>query len=280
MMSAVRVLTFNIRREGPELDEGDIWTARRQAVADLIRNSGASIVGLQEVKPGQLAFLSEVLSPEYVFVGEGRDADRGGEASPLFVRQSDFAIARHQTYWISQTPNEPGSKHAGAHCPRVVTCAELRRCDGAVVFCFNTHLDHAGLNDPGTDYRVQQEQGEILLRVCDEFCGSPLLPRIVVGDLNSGRGAGAPPVLTRAGYIDASGGDDTPTFVGFDGNSAELTAVYGTTCKATTQIDWIFVKNACARNYEVKGHRYEGSDGRMRYHSDHLAVTADVSCDL
>merc|ERR1719291_1388885 len=125
MTSEFRALTFNVRREGEEHDVGDLWDNRKQAVIDLIKSLNASIIGLQEVRVNQLAYLVDALSPDYVHVGDGRDRTRGGEFSPVFVRTDDFEVKRGQTLWISQTPEEAGSRHPGAHCPRVLTCVEL-----------------------------------------------------------------------------------------------------------------------------------------------------------
>ena len=109
------------------MDAGDGWEHRRTAVVDLIRGSGASIVGVQEARPQQLAFLVEALSPDYTCTGDGRDADRSGEACPLFVHARDFEVMRSETLWISPTPGVPGSKHDGALCARFVTCTVLRQ---------------------------------------------------------------------------------------------------------------------------------------------------------
>jgi len=273
--SPLRVATFNLRREGAELDAGDLWEARKHEVVKLLRHLNVDVIGLQEVQPRQCAFLADALAGEFSCVGDGREADRRGESSPIFFRTPAFEVLRSSTSWLSASPGEPGSIHPGALCPRVVTCAALRRHDGCEFFCFNTHLDHAGMVDPDTDFGVQREQALVLTQIADEFCGGARLARLLLGDLNSGPAAGAPPVFAAAGYVDASFGDEGPTFCGFDGAGGETTRSYGVSKKLVTKIDWIFATEMSPQNYKVVLEKYQDPQGVMRNFSDHLAVTAE-----
>jgi len=270
-------MTFNIRREGRENNAGDLWEARKEPVAAFIRDSKASVAGLQEVKAEQLAFLAKALAPDFAHVGKGRDANGEGEASPIFYRADDLQLLGSETCWISATPDEPGTRHVGAICPRIVTCAAFRQQSGGEFYCFNTHLDYAGMQDLSPDFRVQREQAEILCNLIKKFCGDNPASRVVLGDLNSDATAGAPPVLQHAGYVDVSGGDEISTFVGFDDAHWETTAAFGATQKSVTKIDWIFAKGACIHCYKVMSDKYQASNGELRNYSDHLAVMAELS---
>lgn len=279
-MSAMRVMTFNIRLETNEPDPGDNWSARRSAVAHFLQTSDVDVIGLQEVKPSQYEFLAEALAPHgYAHAGVGRDADGGGEASPIFFKRDRFDLIRERTRWLSETPSEPGSKLRGAGCPRVMTCTALRRSSGEDVFVFCAHLDHYGMAQAQATGKlpIQQAQAEIMLRQVDDFCSDSVGTRIVLGDFNSWRSAGAQPVLARAGYVDSSIVDgqenNDPTFVGFGSGSALRRAcewVFG------GQIDWIFASPGTPMsNYTVHRGQY-AAENTMRRLSDHVPVSTTV----
>lgn len=260
----VRVLSYNIRYDTEEEDPGDNWSGqRRNAVVAFLRWVGADIVGLQEVLPKQLDFLSNALAPEYAFVGIGREADGGGEASPIFYRKARFGKAKFETHWLSETPDKPGSMYPGAGCTRLVTCARLTQSGGGGdmnVFC--THLDHHLVSNRND---IQRDQAKILLGLVDAFSGgSQELPRVIMGDFNSTACCGAPPTLEHAGYTDTSEGDKNSTFINFDDRTAGA-GVRG-------HIDWIFIRGLSYEGYTIYNAKYRHIDGKVRNASDHTAV--------
>ena len=61
-------------------------------------DSGADILGLQEVKPDQLQFLvSSLQSLGYQHVGVGRGKDGDDEASPIFFKEDVFDLLKHDS---------------------------------------------------------------------------------------------------------------------------------------------------------------------------------------
>jgi len=135
-----RVLTFNIRYANPK-DCADRWENRREHVANLIRDE-SDLAGLQEVLPEQRAEIAERCA-EFVVLGIGREPDDKGEASPILFRKDRFAALASGTFWLSDTPEIPGSHIWGNKLPRICTWAKLRDVKSdAVFFFFNTHLDH------------------------------------------------------------------------------------------------------------------------------------------
>jgi len=280
-MTALHAMTFNIRLETQEPDPADNWEARREPVASFLSSSGADVIGLQEVRPSQLTFLSETLAKAgYSHVGAGRDADGGGEASPIFYKNDCFELVREQTRWLSGTPLVPGSKLRGAGCPRVVTCAELRRrSNDERLFVFCAHLDHHGMAKGKLfgSLPIQAAQAEILLQEVRQFCLVDHYAQIILGDFNSWRSAGAPPVFLREGYKDASccgdgNVDDQPTFTGFKSGSYLRLAVERAIAE---HIDWIFVSSSArTSNYNVHTSQYVNTEGQLRCLSDHLAISS------
>ena len=77
------VETWNIRYDNPG-DGPHAWRHRREGVIEHLRDTGADVIGLQEVLPRQLAAIRAGLEEYEVFSrGRERQADRG-EVVPIF----------------------------------------------------------------------------------------------------------------------------------------------------------------------------------------------------
>ena len=133
----------NIRNSEKVSSPDNNWNARKADFADLVERENPDVAGFQEVLPDQMAFLKERF-PEYVFVGEFRNQDRtSGEASPVAFRKDRFSAVDCGTLWLSETPDEPGSKSWNAAYPRICSYAVLVDNRTGKKFCFaNTHTDH------------------------------------------------------------------------------------------------------------------------------------------
>ena len=179
---AVRVGTYNIRHcrsRGQLIDKLDgenFWDLRKADTAAFLRRLDLDVFGLQEVYPEQLAYLRAAL-PEYTFVGEHRNADRvSGEASPVCYRTSRFEAVRSGTFWLSETPDVPGSKSWETAAPRICSYLILRDRRTGGTFCFaNTHTDHRSA--------LAREKGMLLIieRMKTFGEGAPI---VFVGDHN------------------------------------------------------------------------------------------------
>jgi len=87
------------------------WRNRRKQIASLIRFHAPDVVGTQEGKLHQLIDLEERLR-NYEWIGVGRRSG-GDEFSALFYRTDRLTLLEHDTFWLSKTPNTPGSKSWG-----------------------------------------------------------------------------------------------------------------------------------------------------------------------
>ena len=174
--SPVRVMTYNIRYSAGDVDSADNnWQARREALAQLVESERPEVVGFQEVLPDQFAWLRERF-PAYEFVGVGRNANGGGEASPVAFLKERFSVVTNGTFWLSTTPDTPGSKSWGAAFPRVCTYAVLKDKGTGQVFSFaDTHTDHKS--------EEAREKGMLLIieRMKEFGKGAPI---VFVGDHN------------------------------------------------------------------------------------------------
>lgn len=171
----VKVMTFNIRYDNPR-DSLNAWPNRAAQVCEFIKNEKPDLIGMQEVLLRQYVILDSALT-DYTSVGVGRDdGARGGEMNPVFFRKERFDMIRTITFWLSDTPDVPGSKGWGASLPRIVTWMELAdKNTHEHFFYFNTHFAHDSDSARIMSSRILLDQ---VTKISD---GSPF---ILTGDLN------------------------------------------------------------------------------------------------
>ena len=144
------VMSFNIRY-GTADDGPNAWEHRRYLVRLAIRERQPAIFGVQECLWEQGVELERAFS-EYRITGVGRDdGKRAGEMCLIFSRRDRYRLLDQGNFWLSETPQTPGSLGWDAACPRLATWVKLydRLCDPDTLFVFNTHLDHRG-NGPAS----------------------------------------------------------------------------------------------------------------------------------
>lgn len=143
----LKVMSFNIRYYNDSDNNNPLraWDSRKQAVSDFIKNSGAGVVCMQEVKPEQRTYLQTALSDKYGLIWYGRDAleDTAGEGLAIAYDKGVWTLEEQGRFWLSETPDTP-SKGWGASIRRICVTAKLKHSStGAVLEVFNVHLDHA-----------------------------------------------------------------------------------------------------------------------------------------
>jgi endonuclease/exonuclease/phosphatase family metal-dependent hydrolase len=172
---AIKALTFNIRYDNPE-DGINAWTNRISLINNFISEVKPDIMGLQEVLWRQYEVLDTLLK-DYKSVGVGReDGARQGEMNPVFYLKDRFNLVRTITFWLSETPEVPGSRNWGSSLPRIVTWLELVDSRSKKHFyVFNTHFAHDSDS-------ARKMSSRILLSVIQKTAGG--YPFIVTGDFN------------------------------------------------------------------------------------------------
>jgi len=176
----IRVMTFNIRLDTPA-DSMNNWKYRRENAARMIRFYDVDLLGTQEVLHNQLQDLLNLL-PEYGYLGAGRkDGKTEGEYSAFFFRKSRFDLLKTGNFWLSQTPEVPGSMGWDAACERMVTWGIFKdRANGKKFAAFNTHFDHMG--------KVARLNSALLLKDrISQIAGN--MPVILTGDFNDTEGS-------------------------------------------------------------------------------------------
>lgn len=258
----VEAMTFNIRY-GSAKDGPDAWPLRKETVAKVFREVKADFVGGQEALVYQIEYLDEQL-PDYQVVYRTREVDpKAGEACPIFYLSDRWELdpAENGTFWLSDTPQEPGSITWGARLPRVVTWGRfIERATGKAVYVFNTHYDHQ--SQPS-----REKSSELLLKRIAERRHQDE-PVIVMGDFNADESNPAsvrlrqgPPPLVDTFRVVHPEAKVVGTFGGFKGR------------RDGGKIDHIYVLPGA----EVKAAEilHEQVDGR--WPSDHYPVTAVIS---
>jgi endonuclease/exonuclease/phosphatase family metal-dependent hydrolase len=261
--NAIKVLTLNVRYDNPR-DSVNAWPNRVPIVTRFIEEEKPDLMGLQEVLVHQYNLLDSVLK-DYTSVGVGRsDGIKGGEMNPIFFRRDRFDLIRTKTFWLSETPDIPGSQAWGANLPRIVTWMELSDKNTSEHFYFfNTHFAH-----DSDSARIMSS--ELLLHKVDSIASG--FPFIITGDFNmlhSSRGyqiltgpyESVPLLIDAYAFSEKRHTGPAYTFNGF----SEKTQA--------GRIDYIFVKNGM----RVLEHRTFIRKDRGVYISDHWPVISIVS---
>lgn len=173
----LRWCTFNIRlqNDGDE-KAGYGWSVRKDRVANYIKDNHIDVVGMQEVLHVQLEDLLARL-PEYDYVGVGRhDGKTQGEYTPIFFLKDKFEVLEKGNFWLSETPEVPGSKGWDAALERVASYAKLKdKQTGKVFMAVNTHFDHVGVT-------ARRESAKLIMKKIKNIVGKK--PAVVTGDFN------------------------------------------------------------------------------------------------
>ena len=143
----LKVMTFNLRciNGGDGINE---FENRKPKVLSAISSESPDLIGFQEATDLQRDFLRKNLSENYIVLGCGRKGNYYGESVCLAFKRDLFELISFDTFWLSDTPNVPGSRYESSDqssCARLTVHAELASKElSAPIHFFNTHLDHQG----------------------------------------------------------------------------------------------------------------------------------------
>lgn len=255
----MKVISFNLRFASAN-DGVNSWPFRHHLVVETLRRHTPDLFGVQEAQAVQVDYLAREL-PRYQFIGVGRDdGATQGEYAAIFYNAEQYTPLRQETFWLAETPATPGSLGWDANNIRICTWGEFqRRGSGDSFFCFNTHLDHVGV-------QAQLEGTRLILHKIGQVAGER--PVILMGDFNCTPGSPPYRLITKGEELapmdDARSISRTPptgpqwTFHGFTPPGRQI-------------IDFIFVRNAAVESFAFVDDHWEG-----RYPSDHLPVMAEL----
>ena len=249
-------MSFNIRY-GLADDGPDAWEHRKDLVVDVIRDYAPDIVGTQETLDFQAAYLGEYL-PEYAHFGIGRDPENQGERMELYYRKDAMYPVETGHFWLSETPDVPGTRSWRTSLNRMVTWAKFYHNDSrAMFYVFNTHFDH---RSP----QAREESAKLLRQRIDAIDSD--FPIIVLGDFNA-VAASSEPYKNLVGGRVKDARLEAGERLGPEGTGSTFRPEERETIP---RIDWILYSGPLApTKFETIDQNVDG-----RYPSDHFPVMA------
>lgn len=262
---SVTVLSYNVRYANPN-DGEQVWEKRRDDVASVIRFHRPQLVGLQEASHDQVHDLSDRL-PSFKWLTGGRSgSENAGEYVALGYDPDRLELLSEDTFWLSETPDVPGSRGWDAMLPRLVRYSQFRdRLTDDVFYHFNTHFDHQGET-------ARMESARLLRDRIDDI--APETPFVVTGDFNARESTEIYQVLTEPRedgrtLIDAHFTSELP----HHGPMTTMTDFHDLV--PSKKIDYVFVSDEIDVN--VHG-TCSDLDRDGQYPSDHLPILTVLEC--
>ena len=169
------VMSFNIRR-GTARDGRNHWIYRRNLVHEILNQYRPDVLGLQEALDFQISEIRAML-PGYECVGAGSLGGSKGLHNAVFYDAGLFELSEEGTFWLSDTPDIPGSKGWGNIIPRICTWARLiERESQQAFYYYNAHLDHIS----------QRSRKKSVISLIRRICARPSPdPFVLAGDFNA-----------------------------------------------------------------------------------------------
>jgi endonuclease/exonuclease/phosphatase family metal-dependent hydrolase len=253
---SLKVMSFNVRYPNPQDDE-DRWEARRDMLVKTIRDQAPDIVGTQELFHVQGQYVVEK-APEYAWFGVSRRGNQTDEHMGVFYRKESLKLIDSGNFWLSETPEKPGSVAWDMSLPRMVTWGLFEwPAAGTRLLLWNTHFAHRP-----QDETARQNSAKLL--ACRLSVTSPEIPFILTGDFNAP--AGGPtysvlsPPLQDAWLTAGQKSGPEGTFHGFRGKPRE------------GRIDWILYRGP----WRVTRMEHLTVNENGRYPSDHFPIVATL----
>lgn len=185
------VMTFNLKYADHVAHP---WEERRDMVVELLQEYQPLLIGTQEGLDYQLEYLVDNLE-NYEYIGISRQGNTEDEYSAIFYDTSRVELLDSGTFWLSETPDEPGSMSWGAGHPRIATWGEFN-IEGypRSVYLFNTHLSF--------EESITANNAQVLLEQMQTIV-EPDAEVLVTGDFNIPRMSHVWKMFMDAGFKDA-----------------------------------------------------------------------------
>lgn len=256
MQNNIKIATYNVR--GDWINDGaNSFIHRFGMIVDKIITEKPDICAFQEVTEPIAAFLERAL-PEYMLLGQFREADYRGEGLFTAVRKETFSLIAFESFWLSPTPYIAGSRYENqSDCPRICVVTELlHKKSGKLLRTFNIHLDHI------SDEARRLGMG-CVLDFASKFNERINLPMIILGDFNAYPGDG---VIKMA-----------DEYKGIRDVTKDIDVTFHNFGKDGVKIDYIYMSEMLADNV-VKTEKWDDCYNGI-YLSDHYPVCAEILFD-
>lgn len=250
----LKVMSFNIRYAN-ENDGANAWSKRQEVTAAMLEKAAPDLFGTQELLKVQGDFLVERLK-NYAWFGVGRRGGDEDEHMGIFYRTDRLRLIESGNFWLSETPEVPGSSAWGADLPRLATWGLFETIDGKRRFyAFNTHLPHRAQDASAREKGAALVFARIKAMAAD-------LPVVLTGDFNTL--PGSPTYRTLSAHLQDA-------WVDAPRREGPAETFHGFTGKADKRIDWIFTRGFVAKQVAtITDHQGEVQT------SDHFPVLAEL----
>ncbi|MDR1142046.1 MAG: endonuclease/exonuclease/phosphatase family protein [Planctomycetaceae bacterium] len=275
----IRILSVNVRYSTAK-DGENSWSNRKEFLADVIVEGSYDFVGSQEtvVDPrpeyNQVNYFISKM-PNYGALWRSREkTPERGEAMLILWKKERWKIDTKDqgTFWISDTPEIPGSKTNPKALPRCVTFGlfhELKngKETGYKIYVYNTHYAGGEASQRGAKLLMER----IFIRKDKEA------PIVAMGDLNCGEES--PPIRYMQGNpMILDGTEIKPplglidTFRVANPNEVDVGTYNDFKSSGQVKADYIFV-SAPLKTVSSKIIRTQRNN---RYPSDHFPIEAVI----
>ena len=249
------VMTFNVRVP-IDTEPTRTWAARLPIAVAAIKRADPDVIGTQELRQGQGEDLVAAL-PAFRWFGIDRRGGHADEHMGVFYRADRLRLLAHGDFWLSDTPDQPGSITWGNLYPRMVTWGVFeRRADRRRFTLFNTHFPYRPEDAPA--------RGKAADLIATRIEALPAtMPVVLTGDFNTDAGD---PVHARLTGLLTDARDAARAVTG---PAATFHAFTGTPDR---RIDWILARGLIARSSAtLTDHRGEV------WASDHFPVVVRLT---
>jgi endonuclease/exonuclease/phosphatase family metal-dependent hydrolase len=181
-MTTCKIMSLNLMRSLPINRWERKFENRAASIEELVRWHQPDLIGVQELTEEMLPKLAW-LEENYIFYGRSRTDGGDDERCCVLCRRDRFDLLSGETFWLSSTPSQEGSRMLTSVCPRIAVTALLRDRESGVTFTFcNTHLDFLLPTTRTGQAEILRQQ--LIARSRGAFLA-------VTGDFNSGTGSEA-----------------------------------------------------------------------------------------
>lgn len=254
LSAQTKVMTYNIRNSHAA-DGINRWERRKDTWINLVRKVDPDILGTQEVLSDQLRYIRKKM-PDYTAHGVGRnDGKTKGEYSAIFYKKAKYDMTKGGNFWLSETPDIPGTKSWDAAITRICSWVQLREKNtGKSFFVFNTHFDHKGKE-------ARRNSARLIRHYIDSLAGND--PVVVTGDFNLEPDDAGYSTMTGQGYRVPL--HDT----WMEGALPYTDCGFEVSNKKCSRIDYIFA----SPQYKPNSYTVHTDNNGTYYPSDHLTVS-------
>ncbi|QQE13462.1 endonuclease/exonuclease/phosphatase family protein [Planctomycetota bacterium] len=173
------VMTYNILSSSSKLKEHP-WDKRKDKVIKILKSGRADLIALQEVENSQYHQITDAMR-DYDAYGVGKvDGKIAGSRNIILYRKERYKPIKSGTFWLSEKPNEVGSRGWDSRIIRTagyVVLNDLQVNRNILVLC--VHLDHLSAKARLESVKLIQK---LMSEIADQYRSDAIL---LMGDFNA-----------------------------------------------------------------------------------------------